>query len=1523
MKKRLLSIVWCTVMILSSFVYIPVFAEETTAVRYTDTDPYWISPADKAPLEDYAYSIAVVGDTQIVSHYQPEHLETLVGWLLDNKDEKNIQFVSFLGDISDSWDEDDKNNNGIWDSYEELEASRTAFYKLNGVIPYSIARGNHDSTAEFNKYFANNEYMSQFEGFYDIGCAKNSYRRIMVGEQKFLFITLDCGVHDGALDWAGELCEQYSDHKVIVSTHSYLHSTRVPSDKSMHSAVTTKTDGTANNGDGIWEKFVRKYENIFIVLSGHFSSADVVCSQVVGDNGNVVNQFLIDPQGLDKGFYDNGSDVTGMVTMLYFSEDGKTMQVEQYSTVYDKFYSASSQLKVDLENAFIAKDEFFYNYDFDGVPVGTQQEYIYSNIFSATSSLSNPYGFTLDTDAKLNGTVVKHTDGSGNYLRINYSGTNTDQLTGARFRLVDKNGHSYTVAQSVSFEFDLRWQGVSDASLIGDEQVMDLLQFRRAGQTLNLLKATVVADGDVADQKLRIYTPEGNDVVTLDKDDDSFTKFKVVYYDVTQTYSVWVGNQIVVEARAATGTNIRRYEYVTTLYDADFMAVSREEVSTSDGINFIFGAVSYSDTLHTPFVIDIDNVCIKKYENGDGRAVYYENSFDGANSPFAIGDNTKGNSYNTIGKYTIESDKNAGDKYLKLDPSSGTGYFSIIDQLNLLQDGDWTIEFDIRATYSNGDSDTKYNPSSAESLIRFGDSGYNNHYPLHVNEAASIRYGFGNGQARAVPNVTMASAESDAWTHIAVSVSVNEANKNKTDDWLAQTGSSSLTYSMSVWVDGVYAGSVNTGNRKEINSFSSNAARFINNRKWTRAAVTAEPNLTGYTLLEEASSDTVKIYRSSDGKVMYRLSYDDTGALIAGTVGGTTATGSIKLTEGGYDGTMDYLQLFSNKTTVSGAMDNVIIYKGIIPTSGEKQRADATVNDSVVRSIDFTEIGLYDSINDYKAGGKDGVVYLNTWTTSTVKRDKTNDLVTVTGAGTQTVLDVFTPDIAGKTFSIKLKAKNFVWADESTETSGKLLTLRIQNDPSATAVFAPVLSYDENGLYFTKGAGKYYLCDQSGNNISLGTDWKNLEVIVDETRLNTAVSFRVNGETMYFKAPGFSYEGYYFKAVNIEGIIDTVKGLAGAADQRVRILDMSADAKYSVDLMSFEVKLIDNPYPIWADDVMIDFSDYTSLEELGGQFYYTDGVSLENGELIIPEGETFAWLDYNDSLYNFSGGYTSGYNIEIKAKGDTTESYVISVDQGSLGKIGLVTPAAAALNSLDSDRYSDLSTTFAASRNGATVFNDATYRGFYNFSNTSALGAKDFMAIRFASGLKIAELYIHDDLGRELYKESGDIINLDADSCQNVTYVNGIIGNQNNAFTKETYVAPTGDETEGYYRWDCTSTAFGDRRADLSLTDYIFNEVTVFEYDFALTYPAGATGSNMEFLSFRRMWGYQGTGATAQWEKLLYITDNGKLNTNIHGMLYNEDGTVLQLADGARSKVAVIYDGVHKKISYRVNGQIP
>ena len=57
--------------------------------------------------------------------------------------------------------------------------------------------------------------------------------------------------------------------------------------------------------------------------------------------------MLVDPQGVDAG-----EGATGMVAMLYFSEDGKTVTVENYSTVRDMYYMNTSQMTVELPESY-------------------------------------------------------------------------------------------------------------------------------------------------------------------------------------------------------------------------------------------------------------------------------------------------------------------------------------------------------------------------------------------------------------------------------------------------------------------------------------------------------------------------------------------------------------------------------------------------------------------------------------------------------------------------------------------------------------------------------------------------------------------------------------------------------------------------------------------------------------------------------------------------------------------------------------------------------------------------------------------------------------------------------------------------------------------------------------------------------------------------------------------------------------------------------------------------------------------
>lgn len=164
---------------------------------------------DKTPVTDYAYSFAIVGDTQVITHKYPDKLSCIYDWIVDNKEEKNIQFVFGLGDITENSTE------------QEWSLAKYEISKLNGVVDYSLVRGNHDSSAMFNKTFPYDDYKDSLKGSYN-GKMENTWQTLTIGENKYLILTLDYGASDAVLKWASEIIEKHPDHNVIVTTHAYL-----------------------------------------------------------------------------------------------------------------------------------------------------------------------------------------------------------------------------------------------------------------------------------------------------------------------------------------------------------------------------------------------------------------------------------------------------------------------------------------------------------------------------------------------------------------------------------------------------------------------------------------------------------------------------------------------------------------------------------------------------------------------------------------------------------------------------------------------------------------------------------------------------------------------------------------------------------------------------------------------------------------------------------------------------------------------------------------------------------------------------------------------------------------------------------------------------------------------------------------------------------------------------------------------------------------------------------------------------
>ena len=263
-------------------------------------------------------------------------------WLVDNQEEKNLKLVMGMGDITDA------NHDPEW------QLIKPAIEQMNAAgLPYTLVRGNHDTynsvrdgytgrgDAGFDDYFGpGTPYFEQIKksgGFYSDSTAKNAYYRLEVGGTKWLILCMDYRANDSVLTWMGNLCNTYSDHKVIITTHIYLNAEGDPISYG-------NLSDSPNNGDDKWNKLAAKYPNVEMVLSGHIGSDRLATTQVKGNHGNTVTQMLIDPQDVDghlKG--------VGFITMFYFNEDGTEFYTEFYSSEKNAYFMNENQFYVDLE----------------------------------------------------------------------------------------------------------------------------------------------------------------------------------------------------------------------------------------------------------------------------------------------------------------------------------------------------------------------------------------------------------------------------------------------------------------------------------------------------------------------------------------------------------------------------------------------------------------------------------------------------------------------------------------------------------------------------------------------------------------------------------------------------------------------------------------------------------------------------------------------------------------------------------------------------------------------------------------------------------------------------------------------------------------------------------------------------------------------------------------------------------------------------------------------------------------------
>ncbi|MBE6713092.1 MAG: hypothetical protein E7580_06190 [Ruminococcaceae bacterium] len=326
---------------------------------------------------DHAYSIALVGDTQCLSRgdyfYGTNKMEQLYGILADTAEERKLEHVFVLGDITDMGYRNDKNlGYAVFDPplTGEWENAQKAILQLSEAdISYSLVRGNHDDYM-MDDYFNIPAYTDQFKGcggFFSDSEAKhfageendnpegyvywsaktgyhensivNSYKTMEICGTKYLFLTVDHHLTANVINWVDEILGKYPDHLAIVATHAYI-----GSQGNLFS--TTKDDTHIPSGyasEHLWENALKNHENVLAVVCGHVGTLRPVYSTMRrGEGGNVVRQILVDPQGYDlreengEGAVISGVQDTGMILYMNFSEDGSKVTFDYYSTLLNK-----------------------------------------------------------------------------------------------------------------------------------------------------------------------------------------------------------------------------------------------------------------------------------------------------------------------------------------------------------------------------------------------------------------------------------------------------------------------------------------------------------------------------------------------------------------------------------------------------------------------------------------------------------------------------------------------------------------------------------------------------------------------------------------------------------------------------------------------------------------------------------------------------------------------------------------------------------------------------------------------------------------------------------------------------------------------------------------------------------------------------------------------------------------------------------------------------------------------------------
>ena len=286
------------------------------------------------------FTLVVLPDTQSHIGDPKKAFRKQLQWIVDHAETHRIAYVLHVGDIVD------------WNKPYEWRSVRKDFALLDQArLPYALAIGNHDMgklgsasnrTTLLNKYFELTDLrrrnMAPREVF-EPGHLENGYYLFTAGGIDWMILVLEFGPRDAVLAWANELCQRFSDRRIIVLTHAYQNKDGSrqdegdrfnPRDKGMK-----KNTDSINDGARMWDQLIRHHANIDLVLSGHVPGVSRARSR--GDAGNVVHEIMANYQDMEK------ETAVGWLRILRVVPRARRIDVFTYGAATEKFWRDDPQ----------------------------------------------------------------------------------------------------------------------------------------------------------------------------------------------------------------------------------------------------------------------------------------------------------------------------------------------------------------------------------------------------------------------------------------------------------------------------------------------------------------------------------------------------------------------------------------------------------------------------------------------------------------------------------------------------------------------------------------------------------------------------------------------------------------------------------------------------------------------------------------------------------------------------------------------------------------------------------------------------------------------------------------------------------------------------------------------------------------------------------------------------------------------------------------------------------------------------